>query len=138
MAPTYDVRRYPATRAVLNGGPPIVVQADDPGADPAERALMRPDDSETLLLLPLRAARHVVGLVELSTVARRRELLGHELDFCLSMADQAGAVLETARLVEQLRRAADIDQVTGVGSHRLLQERLSQEVARADQPLPRR
>jgi len=40
-------------------------------------------------------------------------------------------VLENVRLVDELRRAADVDQVTGVNNHRYLQERLQQETARS-------
>jgi diguanylate cyclase (GGDEF)-like protein len=48
-----------------------------------------------------------------------------------SMANQAAATLENARLLRELRDAAETDSVTGVYSHRHLQDRLRQEVARA-------
>ena len=47
------------------------------------------------------------------------------------MANQAAAVLENVRLVDQLRMAADVDQVTGLNNHRYLQERLKQEASRS-------
>ena len=47
------------------------------------------------------------------------------------MANHAGAVLDNVRLLEQLRQAADVDQLTGVNNHRYLQERLKQEAARS-------
>ncbi|CAN5458060.1 hypothetical protein BH20CHL6_BH20CHL6_09200 [soil metagenome] len=127
----YDIRDFPATRDVLRNDRLVVIQEDDSGADRAERDLMRSFGDSTLAMLPLRAGGRVIGLVELSTKGRRRDLTSYELSFCQAMSNQAGAVLETARLVEQLRLAADVDQVTGVGSHRFLQERLVQEVARS-------
>jgi diguanylate cyclase (GGDEF)-like protein len=47
------------------------------------------------------------------------------------MANQAASVLENARLMRQLRDAAETDLVTGVYSHRHLQDRVRQETARA-------
>lgn len=129
--PTYDILDFPATRRVLRDRRPLVVQADDPDADPAELALMRRFGEQTVLLLPLLAGAESVGLIELVVRSRRRDFTEHELDFCLTMANQAGTVLENARLLDHLRRVADVDQLTGVANHRYLQERLAQEVARA-------
>ncbi len=48
-----------------------------------------------------------------------------------TMANQVASSLENARLVRQLRDAAETDLVTGVYSHRHLQDRIRQETARA-------
>lgn len=88
-------------------------------------------DARTLLLLPLIAAGRTIGLVELFWVAAAKTFTPDELDVYRTVANQAGAVLENVRLLEQLRQAADIDQFTGVHNHRYLQERLGQEVARS-------
>jgi diguanylate cyclase (GGDEF)-like protein len=132
LDPSYDILDYPATRQVLREQRPLVIQADDPAADVAELALMQRAAERTLVLLPLVAANQAVGLVELTTSTRRREFTDHELDFCFAMASQTAIVLENARLVDHLRRVADVDQLTGVANHRHLQERLAQEVARAN------
>jgi diguanylate cyclase (GGDEF)-like protein len=47
------------------------------------------------------------------------------------MANQAAAALENASLLRQLRDAAETDPVTGIYSHRHLQDRIRQETARA-------
>jgi diguanylate cyclase (GGDEF)-like protein len=47
------------------------------------------------------------------------------------MGSQAAGALENASLVRQLRDAAETDPVTGVYSHRHLQDRIRQETARA-------
>ena len=86
---------------------------------------------KTLLMLPLTAAGKAVGLVELISLRASRNFTFSEMQVFQTMASTAAAGLENARLLEQLRRAADIDQVTGSNNHRYLQERLRQEVARA-------
>ena len=127
----FDLVDFPATRSCLRDRRPVVIQADDPAGDPAERALMRRLGQTTLVLLPLVTGSLPVGLVELSTHRAERRFTAAQLSFFLTMANHAGIALENARLVERLRRQADIDQVTGLVNHRHLQERLAQEVARA-------
>jgi diguanylate cyclase (GGDEF)-like protein len=131
MKPVYDVLEFPLTRMVLLHGAPQVVQRASPDADPAEVALMERYGAETLLMLPLTAGGRTIGLVELYATSGPRDFTEYEMRVYRTMANQAAAVLENARLVEQLRKAADVDQVTGVNNHRYLQERLQQEVARA-------
>jgi diguanylate cyclase (GGDEF)-like protein len=92
---------------------------------------MRRLDEQTLVMVPLRAGGRTIGLLELAASAGRREFSAQELDFFTTMANQVGAALENARLVQTLRHVADVDQLTGVANHRYLQERLRQEIARA-------
>ena len=129
--PACDALDYRLMRRALRDETPQVIQQDATGTDPAEAWLMSQLGARTLLLLPLLVGRTTVGLVELIATAARREFLLAELDALQAMANQAATVLENARLVEQLRQAADIDQVTGVNNHRFLQERLKQECARS-------
>jgi diguanylate cyclase (GGDEF)-like protein len=82
-------------------------------------------------MLPLIAGGRTVGLVELLWLAGRRSVRRSEVDVLRTMANQVAVGLENVRLMEGLRQAADIDQVTGVNNHRYLQERLQQECARA-------
>ena len=127
----YDIIDYPLTREVLHEGVPAVVQVDDPDAEPAEIALMRRLGERTQVMVPLRAGGRTVGLLELANRQVRREVTAQELDFFTTLASQAGAALENARLLETLRHVADVDQLTGVANHRYLQDRLRQEIARA-------
>ncbi len=129
--PSYDILDLRTVRRVLREAVPVVVEGDDAGAEAREVELMRRHDARRLVLLPLVAGNRTIGLVMLASREQEREFSDYELNFYLTMANQAAAVLENARLVEQLRRAADVDQVTGVGNHRYLQERLAQEVARS-------
>jgi len=82
------------------------------------------------MLLPLTATGRVVGVVELASTAPAKVPSEEEMELYATMASHAAVALENARLLAQLRHAADMDQVTGVNNHRYLQERLRQEVAR--------
>jgi diguanylate cyclase (GGDEF)-like protein len=126
-----DILGSPATRRVLLDGARLLLRFGDLDLGPTEEALLRATDARSLLLLPLVTAGRIVGVVELY---RRDEVAPPALDdleLYTTMANHAAAVLENARLLGQLRQAADVDQVTGVNNHRYLQERLRQEVARA-------
>ena len=131
VATAYYVYDYPLTRRVLRDGSTELVQVDAPDADPAEVRLLSQMGARTLLMLPLTAAGRTVGLVELYWLTGHKSIRPSELEVLRTMANQAATVLENARLVEQLRKAADIDQLTGVHNHRYLQERLKQECARS-------
>jgi diguanylate cyclase (GGDEF)-like protein len=125
-----DLLARPAVRHVLASGVPLVVERDDPEADPVERQQLTQLGLRQRVLLPLAAAGEAIGLAELAAT-RPRTFSAHELEFARAMAAQAGPALENAWLVAALRQAADLDQLTGVANHRALQERLQQELARA-------
>jgi len=126
----FDVLASPITRQVLREAQSHVIQATIGPEARVARVLSIPGP-RTLLLLPLLAGGRTVGLVELAWTRAARALSADELDVYRTMANLAGPVLENVRLVDQLRRAADVDQVTGVNNHRYLQERLQQETARS-------
>ena len=129
--PSYDVLEYPLTRRVLRDAEPAVVQVASTEADPAEVRLLQGIGAKSLLMLPLAHGGRIAGLVELLSLNSAHEYTPYEISVYRTMANQAATVLENARLVEQLRQAADVDQVTGVNNHRYLQERLKQEAARS-------
>jgi diguanylate cyclase (GGDEF)-like protein len=83
------------------------------------------------LLMPLSTAGRVVGLVELVSDRSDHRFHAGEMAWLRTMTNQAAAALENVRLVQQLRDAAETDSVTGVYSHRHLQDRLRQETTRA-------
>ena len=58
------VTDYPLTQEVIEGGEPRVVRRADPGADPAEAALLERLGFDSLLMLPLRSHGKSWGLVE--------------------------------------------------------------------------
>jgi diguanylate cyclase (GGDEF)-like protein len=131
VLPSYDVLDYPLTRRVLRDAEPAVVQVTSADADPAEVRLLLGLGAKSLLMMPLAHGGRIAGLVEFYSLQTAHEYTADEISVYRTMATQAATVLENARLVEQLRQAADVDQVTGVNNHRYLQERLKQEAARS-------
>ena len=78
------VTDYPLTQEVISGGEPRIVKRSDPGADPAEAALLERLGFDSLLMLPLRSHGQSWGLVEVygddaefpqGDIATARELL---------------------------------------------------------------
>lgn len=61
----YLVTDYPLTQEVIDGGEPRIVRRADPGADPAEAALLERLGFDSLLMLPLRSHGQSWGLVEI-------------------------------------------------------------------------
>ena len=133
----FEIAGYPETRRVLESQATVVIDANDPAADPAEVALMSVDGYRTLVMVPLVAKGQSIGLVELLS---QRNLLPDEtqLEIARTMANEAAMALENARLYEDARNLADRDPLTGFFNHRYLHERLGEEVVRAQrsrQPL---
>jgi diguanylate cyclase (GGDEF)-like protein len=126
----WDVLDSPATRAVLRDAQPLVLH-EGGATDPDEGHLLERLGARTLLLMPLVAGGRTIGLVRLFAINGQRVFGPDELGVYRTMANHAGAVLENVRLLERLRQAADVDQLTGVNNHRYLQERLKQEAARS-------
>ncbi|MFN8621251.1 MAG: sensor domain-containing diguanylate cyclase [Chloroflexota bacterium] len=131
VQPDIEVLRYPAGRRLLIEGTRRFLTIHDLDLAPAERQMLDAWAASSVLLLPMTVAGRVVGVVELARAGSVAPPAPDELELMLTMANHAGSALENARLMAQLRQAADIDQVTGVNNHRYLQERLRQEVARA-------
>ena len=127
--PYFEVAGYPQTLRVLEGQETIIIDADDPSADPAEVKLMVRDGAKILAMLPLIAKGQSIGLVELisyGSVTFDDERLG----LARTMANEAAMALENARLYEEARNLADRDPLTGFYNHRYLHERLGEEVVR--------
>jgi GAF domain-containing protein len=68
----YLVSDYPLTQEVIGGGEARVVRRADPGADPAEAALLERLGFDSLLMLPLRSHGQSWGLVEVYADDDRR------------------------------------------------------------------
>jgi diguanylate cyclase (GGDEF)-like protein len=137
LTPYFSVSGFPLTSRVLQEQTTIVVDADDPAADPAEIALLLPQGYRTLIMLPLVVKGESIGLAELMSFGAV-ELDVERLELARTMANEAAMALENARLYEEARALADHDQLTGFYNHRYLHERFGEEVIRAQrsrQPL---
>jgi diguanylate cyclase (GGDEF)-like protein len=128
--PTYALPEYPETRRVLESQATVIIDTEDPGADPAETRILREEGSRLLAMIPLIAKGQSVGLVELMSA----DLVPFDegrLALARTMANEAAMALENARLYEAARSLADRDPLTGFFNHRALYERLGEEFVRA-------
>ena len=130
LEPYFDVVGFPETLRVLERGVTTIIDADDPGADQAETALLRRDGNRILVMLPLVAKGQAIGLVELFSKTEVRWDAQH-LELARTMANEAAMALENARLYEDARKRADRDPLTGFFNHRYLHERMGEEVVRS-------
>ena len=122
----------PARHVLITDEPLLARPRAATPLEPAELARLAELGGEPALLVPLSTGGRVVGLVEF--VSHGRPAATSTPARCAwlrTMANQAAAALENASLVRQLRDAAETDPVTGVYSHRHLQDRIRQETARA-------
>jgi diguanylate cyclase (GGDEF)-like protein len=130
LEPFFDVAGFPQTLRVLEEQATVVIDAEDPAADPAEVALISAAGNRTLIMLPLVAKGESVGLVELLSP---REVApdAERIELARTMANEAAMALENARLYEEARSLADRDPLTAFYNHRYLHERFGEEILRA-------
>jgi diguanylate cyclase (GGDEF)-like protein len=131
IGPERDVASHRALRHVLLHDEPRWLDPSVEPLEPAEMARLQALGGAASLLLPLSTAGRVVGIVEFLSGSAGRRFHDGETELLRTMANQVAVSLENARLVRQLRDAAETDLVTGVYSHRHLQDRIRQETARA-------
>jgi diguanylate cyclase (GGDEF)-like protein len=125
-----DSLAHHATRQVLLQGVERTLELDDPSVGGPERQRLAALGASSVMLLPLRAAGRVTGLVELVSRSPGRSSEPDQSDLLVTMVNQAAIALENVRLIGQLRQAVEVDIVSGVHSHRHLQDRLREEIAR--------
>ncbi|MCP4541631.1 MAG: GAF domain-containing protein [Chloroflexi bacterium] len=123
---TYALDKYPATRRVLETRQPVVIQRDDLTADRAELALMEKQGIQTLLMLPLITHDQVLGLAKLIDDNRTRDYTLEEIRLAESLAAQAAAAIENARLYEQAQQEIAVRRRAEDALRRL--QRISREI----------
>ncbi len=128
--PTYRLADYPETRRVLEQQVTVIIDAEDPGANADEVAILREEGFRLLIMIPLVAKGRSVGLLEL--LAKGMVPTDDvRLSLARTMANEAAMALENANLYEAARSLADRDPLTGFFNHRYLYERMGEEVVRA-------
>lgn len=85
------VTDFPLTQEVIASGEPRHVSRAEPGADPAEAALLERLGFDTLLMLPLRSGAQRWGLVEI--YADGREFGDDEIELARTIVDRVGELL---------------------------------------------
>jgi len=128
--PFYLLSDYPETRRVLETQATVIIDTEDPAADPAEVVILRDEGYRILAMIPLIAKGQSVGLVELMAA----DVVAFDegkLALARTMANEAAMALENARLYAAARSLADRDPLTGFYNHRALYERLGEEFVRS-------
>lgn len=97
-AGVFWLREFPATRHVLEKQAPMVVNADERGADPAEVSLMRRYGEKSILMLPLVFRGEAIGMLEVCDHERPRRYSPQELRLCRALAGHAAVALHNAWL----------------------------------------
>jgi GAF domain-containing protein/anti-sigma regulatory factor (Ser/Thr protein kinase) len=111
----YPLAKYPATTQVLASRQPLVVQATDPQADTAEKDWMKATGVKSLLMVPMVVRDKVVGLLELMEAGAERAFTPTEINLCQTLANQAAAALDNARLFQETEtRAREMEALVAV------------------------
>jgi diguanylate cyclase (GGDEF)-like protein len=102
--------------------------------DPFIRRILETFGSEAVIAVPIVAKDTLIGvLVTGSDVgAPPLELDDHVRERLRGVADHAATALENIRLVDEIRRRAFTDDLTGLPNHLLFRDRASQAMARAE------
>ena len=96
----FVLAEYPASQKVIETLQPLLVQSEDPRADPAELAYMASSGAKTLLILPLAVKGQGFGLIEIETWDKPRLFSTEQINLGMTIANQAAAALENARLYQ--------------------------------------
>ncbi len=104
----FSLADYPATLHVMETLQPLVVQASDPDADPAELAYMQEYGTVTLVIIPLAVKGQAIGVIELEAWDQERHLTPQQLNLALTLANQVAVALENARLFEDQQRTTSL------------------------------
>ena len=131
IGPERDLGAHRTLRHVLMHDEPAWLDPSVENLDPAELSRLHQLGGAAAMLLPLTTGGRVAGVLEFISETSGRRFSDGESKLLRAMANQAASALENARLLRQLRDAAETDLVTGVYSHRHLQDRVRQETARA-------
>jgi diguanylate cyclase (GGDEF)-like protein len=107
----------------------ILVDRLDPAADPVLAEHL--PNARTLLVTPLVADGNPLGVLVVETKRRSHRLERRILSTLGQFTSHAALALRNAWLLEEIRRMADTDGLTGVSNRRSFERALEREVARA-------
>ena len=82
------------------------------------------------LLCPIQSRGRLIGIIALGKRESNRLYSHEDLELIMSMAKQAGTIIENAQLYSQAVTMANTDGLTGLYNHRHFHERLDHEIAR--------
>jgi GAF domain-containing protein len=105
---TFRLTDYPVTARVMETLQPVVLQASDPDADPAELAYMQEYKTTTLAIIPLVAKGRAIGVIELEAWDYEYHFTPQELNVASTLANVAAVALENARLLDEQQQARSL------------------------------
>ncbi len=103
--PVLAVNDYPTLTIVTREQRIAVLRSSNPNLPQPEADLFKPVGAGSMLALPLVLKGRSVGLVQLLDLDPDREFLSRELALAYTLASQAAAALENARLVLDLQHS---------------------------------
>jgi diguanylate cyclase (GGDEF)-like protein len=86
--------------------------------------------SNLQLLCPIKSQDRLIGILALGRKQSDNFYSHEDIGLVMSMASQAGVIVENAQLYSQALVRANTDELTGLYNHRHFHERLEQEIAR--------
>jgi diguanylate cyclase (GGDEF)-like protein len=108
----YRAVEYPTTDRVLKTAVPMQLQADDPKVDEVERVMMKGLNAKSMLMLPLFAQEHVIGLIEIFELKQARIFTQDEIANVRVLAEHAGISLDRAVLYARTKqRASELEAI---------------------------
>jgi diguanylate cyclase (GGDEF)-like protein len=102
--------------------------------DPFVRSVLEEFGSEFVVAVPIVAKDRLIGMLVTGSEegAPRLQLDEQRRERLRGLADQAATALENIRLVDEIRRQAFTDDLTGLPNHLLFRDRAAQALARAE------
>ena len=128
----YPLEDFPAAVALLRDGHPHVAYADDPGADAAERALLRELGKESSAAVPIVYQGHTWGELYATTGHGQPRLTDGDVQYMQAICGQIGLALGRAELFSRLSALAFEDALTGLANRRAIEDRLEELAARGE------
>jgi diguanylate cyclase (GGDEF)-like protein/putative nucleotidyltransferase with HDIG domain len=82
------------------------------------------------LLFPIKSKGNLIGILALSKKQSGGTYSTDDMDLLVTVASEAGVVMENAQLYAKARERAHTDELTGLFNHRYFHERLDEEISR--------
>lgn len=115
----------------MNSGQYDVSHFDNLELPVSEREHMQEYGGKSILYVPLIIKDKLVGIVELWESRYKRDFSTEEINLCLLLAQQAAIGIENARLFEEVKQLATIDELTGLNNRRHFDKMANSEFNRA-------
>ena len=82
------------------------------------------------LLFPIKSKGNLIGILALSKKQSGGSYSADDMDLLVTVASEAGVVMENAQLYAKAKERAHTDELTGLFNHRYFHERLDEEISR--------